>query len=439
MVRIVILSCFTALIGILLYFSYLHAPSTLTAGKNNQHSTRSFLILLAIGFLFKCIGAAVYPGHETDMSCFNAWSAELFQNGFAAFYTADSFTDYPPGYMYILYVLGFLRSFLPLGDTGTTLLLKLPAIICDLGAAYLVWRLAKVYLPERSVLLITALSIFNPAVFVDSSLWGQVDSVFTLCIFLFVMLIANRRMIPAYFVFALSILMKPQAFMFAPLLLYGIIETVFLKRFDVRVFLKNLLFGIGAIGMMVLLSLPFGLSHVFEQYTQTLASYPFATVNAFNLWGALGMNWKDLTPVISILGYTFLGLIVIASAYLFFRSKKPSKYYLCAAFLCFATYMLSTKMHDRYMFSAMILLLAVYITEPNWRHFCLYAVSSGMQFFIYAFVLFIYQSDNSKYFQHPIIMVASIVNIGVFLFFLYNVGWSLKDHSIQTRSSYEAE
>lgn len=84
---------------------------------------------------------------------------------------------------------------------------------------------------------------------------------------------------------------------------------------------------------MVLLALPFGISNVIDQYTTTMASYPYLTVNAFNLWGALGKNWEGLSSFTTVIGYVFLIAIVAYSVYVFFKSKNNAKYYFVGALL----------------------------------------------------------------------------------------------------------
>ena len=98
--------------------------------------------------------------------------------------------------------------------------------------------------------------------------------------------ISEKKMSLFIFMFAICIFIKPQAFIFTPILIFGIIENVFIKDFSKEKLLKNLGFGVSAIILMVLLALPFGISNVIDQYTTTMASYPYLTVNAFNLWGA---------------------------------------------------------------------------------------------------------------------------------------------------------
>ncbi len=377
-----------------------------------------FALMVLAAFIIRLICAAKYSGHKTDMQCFNSWSSMIFNNGISNFYASESFTDYPPGYMYILYVIGAIKSLFKL--SSATVLLKLPAIICDILTGGLIWKMAKKNFGVNASLVIAAVYLFNPATVVNSALWGQVDAVYTLVMAVMLYFIANKKMIPAYFLFAVCIFIKPQALIVTPVLIFGIIETVFLPKLDKKLFWKNLGFGLGAVLFMVIMALPFGIGNVIEQYKKTLESYQYATVNAFNMWGAFGMNWNELTPLISFVGTAALVLIVAYSAYLFFKSKNPAKYYFTAALLVFTTYMLSTKMHDRYAFPAMVLLLMAFITKPDIHGFGMYSLVTLSQMFNTAWVLFIYEQDINKYFKSPVIVAASWINIAIYIYIMYN-------------------
>ena len=69
-------------------------------------SGKSFVFLSAAALLMRILISAVFDGYETDMNCFKAWS------GYAAsvlpwdFYDSV-WCDYPPGYLYILSLVGF--------------------------------------------------------------------------------------------------------------------------------------------------------------------------------------------------------------------------------------------------------------------------------------------------------------------------------------------
>lgn len=391
--------------------------------KTSDDNAMYFIGVMLISVIVHFVCAASYPGHKTDMSCFSAWADMVYKGGIGNFYTSKAFHDYPPGYMYVLYVIGAIKALF--NPSSANVLIKTPAIICSLLTGCLLYRLSRKKFSAKTSAVLSALYLLNPAVIVNGSLWGQVDSVYTLTILAMVYLIAQKKLILSYFVFAISIFIKPQALIFTPVLLLGIIENLFLTDFSAKKVVKNLLYGIGAIAMIVVLALPFGISNVVEQYVKTVSEqYPYFTVNAFNLWGALGKNWDKLTSAGTVLGYVFIVAITLYSAYVFLKCKSKSKYYFTAAMLSFMTYMLSVKMHDRYAFPVMVFLIAAFIESKNFKTYLLYALATISQYFNTVWVLFIYEQDINVYFKSPVIVAASIVNIALLIYMIY-LSWSL--------------
>lgn len=77
------------------------------------------MVIMAVALIVRYIAAAKYFGNETDMNCFIAWGDMIFKDGIGNFYSSDSFTDYPPGYMYILYMVGAIRHVLGVAWNST--------------------------------------------------------------------------------------------------------------------------------------------------------------------------------------------------------------------------------------------------------------------------------------------------------------------------------
>lgn len=415
---VILLTTLFALIGANMVWRLYLSP-TFKKGIKTDPNAVYIIIAAAAAFLLRVILSAVYKGHSTDMNCFIAWSGAVFDHGLSKFYTLDMFHDYPPGYMYVLYIIGALEKLLKLDGGALYILIKLPAVIADLAAGILIYKIAKKRFSDAVSTVLASLYLFNPASILNCSLWGQVDAVYTLFALLMIYLIAEKKMLASYFVFALCIFIKPQAFIFTPVLIGGIVQNVFLDDFSSKKLIKNLGFGIGAIAMLLLLALPFGITNVIEQYKATMASYPHLTVNAFNIWGAMGKNWGDLTPFTTILGYLFLASITVYSLFIMLKSKDKSKYYFAGALLSFLTYMLSTKMHDRYAFPAMLLMLTAFVMSVSRKNFLLYILISLSQFFNTAWVLFIYQQDINAYYKSPVIIIASIINIALAVYLVY--------------------
>lgn len=358
------------------------------------------LLVLGAGLLVRLIAAAVYRGHETDMNCFVGWADYAVNNGFKTFYTGQGFADYPPGYIYILYVCGALRKLFGCewGSTMTNVITKLPAILADIGTGYLIYRVASRRFTRVSSSWIAALYLFNPIVILDGAVWGQTDGVFTFFLVWMVYLITQKKLIPSYFVFALSILIKPQSLMLAPVLILAIIDQVFLEDFNWKKFGINLGLGLAAIGVIGLLMLPFGFSEALKQYTETLGSYEYCSVNAYNFWALIGKNWHAQTETLlgiqaRIWGSAFLILTVVASIVLGIRCKKDeSKYYYFGAFIYILVFSLSVRMHERYIFPAVVMLLLAYCAKPRKDTYISYMAVSLVAFFNCAYALFFYDA-----------------------------------------------
>lgn len=418
MLGIILILIFTALAGYAIWSYYLQP--TLKKTRKGDNNAVYIIAAASVAFLFRIILGAVNKGHETDMNCFIGWSNAIFEHGINNFYTLDMFHDYPPGYMFILYIVGALQKLFGFSGGVQYVIIKLPAIICDILTGILIYKISKKKFSDGISTILASLYLFNPAAILNCSLWGQVDAVYTLFVLLMVYFITEKKMIISYFMFAICMFIKPQAFIFTPVLICGIVENVFRNDFSMKKFWKNLGFGIGAILMMFVLAIPFGIGNVIEQYKATMASYPYLTVNAFNFWGALGKNWEGISTVTNIVGYVFIAAIAVYSMYVFFKSQNKAKYYFMGAILAFMTFMLSTKMHDRYAFPAMVLMLMAFITTTNFKNYIMYFLITASQFFNTAWVLFVYETDTGKYFRSAPVTVASIINIALLVYIIYN-------------------
>lgn len=343
-----------------------------TMGVKKKVNWLNLGILLMLGLIVRYILACIDKGYETDMNCFSYWADLVYDGGFGNFYTSEVFTDYPPGYMYILWIVGAIRKMVP-ALAGSTILVKMPAMICDLVTAGLIYKVAHKYFNETASILFAGFYLFNPVVLIDSAMWGQVDSVFTLLVALTAYFVAEKKLTYSYFIFAAAILIKPQALVLTPVILCGILDQLIFNNFRWKKFLFELGMGILAIATMVLLALPFGMHEVWEQYGKTLEEYPYATVNGYNFWAVFGLNWhsQDETALglpYRTWGMVFIVLLVVAClvfSYLSRKKQNGEKYFFYGAFVALGFFTLSVRVHERYMFPALVLLLLAYLYKPR--------------------------------------------------------------------------
>jgi len=389
-----------------------------------NYTKAGIVLLIVAAAVLRVFFAFTYRGFETDTNCFFSWANMLWENGMSNFYSPDYFCDYPPGYLYVLWLLGGLMDSFGLHSiTGASLLIiKMPAILCDLAAGYLIYRYAVKSFSYTKAILLSACYLLHPAVLINSAFWGQTDAVFTLLVIIVCMLLSERRNLPAYFLFAAGILIKPQTLIFAPLILCALAEYILRTR-SVKKILTNLAGGLAAILMMVLLALPFGIQNVISQYTDTLSSYPYAAVNACNLWGLLGQNWISQDTKWGFLTFAQIGTfsIVLITLYafvlFFFLRKRSDRYYLTGAFLIISMFLFSVRMHERYLYPAMLLLLFAFLHNKENTYFLHFVTISICHFCNVFYVLKLYDPATYDRYSLPILTVSFLTVLSGVLFF----------------------
>lgn len=422
---------FFAILSLLLcgicYAGFQNSPDV-----SNQGSRRSLLwLIFGSALLLRLLLAYTTHGFGNDIACFASWADRIFTVGPGQFYSAETFTDYPPGFMYVLYLIGALRSLLgiPYYSGLHILLLKLPAILCDMACGFLLYREAvkRLHFSELQGICIASAYLFQPAILLNSSCWGQVDSVHTLVVILICLFLMDGNMLPAYAVYGLGVLLKPQTLIFTPVLLVGILDHVILKDFSLRKFLYNLCGGLAVICGMLLLCAPFGLNAAISQYTSTLGSYEYAAVNAYNFWGLLGRNWIDQNTLFLFLPCKTWGTIAILLIVLFtfliaMRCRKePSRYFCLGAFIILTMFVFSVRMHERYMYPGLALLLFCCLYKSAAALWKCYAGFAVLHFYNTADVLYHYDPQNYDR-KAPIILLVS-AGMLYCLYYFYKILW----------------
>jgi dolichyl-phosphate-mannose-protein mannosyltransferase len=137
---------------------------------------RLALLVLGAGLALRVVLAfVVFPGagYAGDLGQSWQWAQALAANGPGSFYATVSSANYPPLYLYVLWLLGSI---------GAPDRIKLPPILADIGIAAIVYAVGRRTWAERVGLLAAALFLFLPVSWYDSALWGQVDAAGTLLV-----------------------------------------------------------------------------------------------------------------------------------------------------------------------------------------------------------------------------------------------------------------
>jgi len=147
------------------------------------------------------------------------WYNFIKSNGFSAF--ATNFSTYSPPYLYLLYLLIRINP-----DMSSLIGVKIPRLICDFVCAYYVYRIVKVKSSNSTVPLLAGMAVLlAPTVILNSTYWGQSDSIYTAALVACVYYLITHKNWPAMFAYGIALSFKLQAIFLAPFLF-----ALFLKK-----------------------------------------------------------------------------------------------------------------------------------------------------------------------------------------------------------------
>ena len=366
---------------------------TVAVRKNRRRAL--YLVLLA-ALVLRLLMAAATEGYSYDVNCFTAWGAKLASEGPANFYSEDYFADYPPGYMYVLGLVAAVRDGFGIawdGALGRMLLALVPAL-CDCGCAALIFSTAERYLKNApAVRRLTLFAAFCPMMLFDTAVWKQVDGAFSLPLIACFVLLEDRRWLQSALLYGVALAIKPQALIAGPVLALCFLAGI-TRESDVLGRLRAL--GRTAASALIALAVPmaaglpfFGvtdlLPSLWEKYLGTASSYPYATVNAFNWFAALGGNWVSLdTKVFGSITWQTLGIFnillltaaLIAAAVVALRAERFSPLLLSAGYLV-GVFTFAHSMHERYLVPGVLLTL---LAAARWNDRRLLGAGAGLSF-----------------------------------------------------------
>ena len=109
------------------------------------------LVVLGVIAAGKLVVMPFFPGFGPDVGSYQAWASQIATLGPAHTYQEGYFLDYPPGYLYALWVVGLISQ--AIGATGdfSRVIIESPAIVADFALAILMY--AFVRLGNRTALM----------------------------------------------------------------------------------------------------------------------------------------------------------------------------------------------------------------------------------------------------------------------------------------------
>lgn len=377
-----------------------------------RQAPKPLLILLSFGLILRLLLAYfILPGSgfPNDVHWFSQWGLTLEKVGPSHFYAASPDTDYPPGYLYILWFVGSISQALA-SATGTDVqsismsLVKLPPMLLDIGDALLLYHVAQRLSvdPKTSAsagVTAAAIYLFNPVSWYDSAIWGQADSAGV-----FVALLGMIALLrwPPEIAAALSVvcaLVKPQfGVVMMPLVGVVLFRRHLLPSHDANLLgtqshwcsgngpMRLLTSAAIALVVFYALVIPFdlNLTKFLDRMESTANNYPFLSVNAFNPWALVTSgadhslmlagidHWaRDDVALVGELTGVSIGTALLIAGFILGTlrlSWRIDNYsiMLVGAYLCLCFFILPTRVHERYVFEAFAFLSVLAAFDRRW-------------------------------------------------------------------------
>jgi len=345
-------------------------------------ATHLLAILFAGALLRVLIAYVLLPadgGFAADLTAFRYWTSDLVAHGPWGMYGRGYFLDYLPGYLLTLWPVGALSGLLFSGNTGV--LVKLPALIGDLLLVVGAVRLARdLGASPRAQTGLAALLAIAPMTWLDSAVWGQVDSVGTAVLLFAASDLVRGKTVRGAALAALAAVIKPQFGILIPLI--GVLAFIRARRS--RDMWSFVVAGLAGAATVAVAALPFGLNliDVVEKVVNAASSYPYLSVNAWNPWALIATEGKGLTsggtwgsdlvalPYIAVPGLLLgsaLLIVALSVAARWVRRDEARITIAVLACISIAFFVLPTRVHERYLYPAIPLTMVLAAVRPAWR------------------------------------------------------------------------
>jgi len=338
------------------------------------------LIILGLGLLIRLFFVP-QPGFSADIAYWKWWGMDAFRDGVVHTITYTGY-NYPSFYLYVLAATnGIYSLFSPL-DTDVfwnennvlfLFLIKLPYILADIGAGYLIFNIIKKTVSEKWAIMAASFYIFNPVVIFNSSFWGQTDNLAAFLVLAVLWLLFKGKYTLGIILATIALFSKTQVAIFLPFI-FGLIA---IRKGLAALFRSFLVMGV----TIFVINLPYVLNNNMDKVLDLILNaaswFPYASLNAYNFWwfSVPDMNFRsssDAQLLFNSVTYKTTGILAFflwwGLAFLVFINNFKTKlvdlgkakdeiwghlnfgFWASIAIVPFAFFMLPTEMHERYIF-----------------------------------------------------------------------------------------
>jgi Gpi18-like mannosyltransferase len=327
--------------------------------------TVALLVLAALAAV-KLAVMPFFPGFGPDVGDYQAWASQISTFGPAHTYEQGFFLDYPPGYLYALWVVGFIGHLVHASGNVYRVIIESPAIVADFAMALLMYAFVRRGSRTAMAVAATLMVALNPALLFDTVVWGQSDSVMTFVMLLSIGAILSRQYEIAWGLAAIAVLVKPQGLMMLPVLgVWTMLEA------DFATWIRS---GAALIAVAIVGIAPFQIGRewnwIIKLYTSTAAYYHETSVNAFNLMALIGGLRQSDSGTVAGVSYYALGMSLLVPLYGFiawilWRGRTPTRLLFASFLAIFGFFMVAPRMHERYLYPAIVLAVPLALEAPE--------------------------------------------------------------------------
>ncbi len=400
------------LLALLCYSVYVYGAPLL---RNRDRSLAWALAILSGIAIVKLALLPLFSGYSNDVSSYEAWALQMSAVGPAGIYRAGYFLDYPPGYLYALWLAGMVANAVGAGGVALRMIVEAPALLADFVLALLVFIFVRRTAPARRTAAYVAMLLvaLNPALGFDTVVWGQSDSALTVVIMLSAALALDGEFELAWGLAVLSVLVKPQALMYVPVLgLWTLLKLPYSKWWRS---------ALAAVVVAVAGVLPFQFGHpwywIVELYHSTAAYYHETSVNAFNLMALMGGLRKPDSDTVAGISYFSLGMGLLAPLYGFvgwrlWNERSPRGLMFATFLAVFGFFMIAPRMHERYLYAGLV--FAAPLAVEGAEMAAVFAILTATCLFNLAYVLHTLDTTVFLDSRDGLAMAAAAINVVAF-------------------------
>ena len=413
------------------------SPDSAADGNVGFFKSAAFMLIICelVAFALRLITINFIYGGPTLGGYVNE-STQLVDLGAREFYF-DKTSTTPIGSLYLLWVLGLIAKPLNLisGSMGYAIFLKIPAVLADLVAVFVIFYLANNRYNQYVSALFAGAYAVLPVFFFLSAGWGAYSSIGALFILLSLAAFLDKKYVTGIVYYSVALLFMTEAMLLLPLLLVYVFYVFFTKGDDQKMAIS--ISVTASVIVLYLISLPFTLSYfavgkpfaALTSYISAFLAHTGFTENAFTVYGLFGLGATEANVAATVFSSIFVAAVIIGTVILYFKSKSRLDLLLLSAFTFVATFILTSAVDTILIYPALLLLLVYGIISGDRRALKLFGGFSVTTLLNTSYTMMIGgyfgAGHNSALIYmtagDPVLIIFSIMNFLLLVYFAYVV------------------